>query len=228
MCNIKGKLYNVILNPYNNIKSRIVYNDYVSNFFPCLIGVRQGEHLYSFLFALYLIDLDTFLTSKNAQGVKSISEDFENDLQIDVKLFTILYANDTVLLAESVAELHSELNYFYEYCEKWNLKVNTNKSKVMFFSKGRLPINLNFKMNNMELEIVGEFIYLDTMFQRKGSFKKNKINFAEKASKAMYDILNKGRVHTLSVSVLDLFDKIIIPMLTYGSEIWEYEIIGMC
>ena len=44
----------------------------------------------------------------------------------------------------------------------------------------------------------------------------------------MYDILNKGRVHNLSVSVLDLFDKIIIPMLIYGSEIWGYEIIGMC
>jgi hypothetical protein len=40
----------------------------------------------------------------------------------------------------------------------------------------------------------------------------------------MYDILNKGRVHNLSVSCqLDLFDKIIIPMLTYGSEIWGYE-----
>ena len=196
-------MYNVILNPYNNIKSRILYNDSVSNFFPCLNGVGQGEHLYSFLFALYLIDLDTFLTSTNAQGVKSISEDFENDLQIDVKLFTILYADDTVLLAESVAELHLELNYFYEYCEKWNLKVNTNKSKVMVFSKGRLPINLNLKMNNMELEIVSDFIYLGTMFQRIGSFKKTKINLAEKASKAMYDILNKGRVHNLSVSVLD-------------------------
>jgi hypothetical protein len=56
--------------------------------------------------------LDTFLTSKNAQGIKSISEDFENDLQIDVKLFTILYANDTVLLAESVAELHSRVELF--------------------------------------------------------------------------------------------------------------------
>jgi hypothetical protein len=139
MCNIKGKMYNVILNPYNNIKSRIVYNDSVSNFFPCLNDVRQGGHLSSFLFALYLNDLDTFLTSTNAQGVKSISEDFENDLQIYVKLFTILYADDTVLLAGSVEELHSELNYFYEYCEKWNLKVNANKSKVMFFSKGRLP-----------------------------------------------------------------------------------------
>ena len=35
MCNIKGKMYNVILNTYNNIKSRILYNDSVSNFYPC-------------------------------------------------------------------------------------------------------------------------------------------------------------------------------------------------
>jgi hypothetical protein len=36
----------------------------------------------------------------------------------------------------------------------------------------------------------------------------------------MYDILSKGRVHNLSVCChLDLFDKIITPMLTYGSEI---------
>ena len=45
--------------------------------------------------------MKTFLTNKNAQWVKSISEEFENDLQIYVKLFTILYADDTVLLAVS-------------------------------------------------------------------------------------------------------------------------------
>ena len=39
------------------------------------------RNLSPFLFALYLNDLDTFVTSKNAQRVKSISEDFENDLQ---------------------------------------------------------------------------------------------------------------------------------------------------
>jgi hypothetical protein len=43
----------------------------VSNFLPCLNGVRQGEHLHSFLFALYLNDLDTFLTSKSAGGGKT-------------------------------------------------------------------------------------------------------------------------------------------------------------
>ena len=69
-----------------------------------LNGVRQGENLSPFLFALYSNDLKTFLTSKNAQGVRSISEDLENELQIYVKLFTILYAYDTLLLAESADE----------------------------------------------------------------------------------------------------------------------------
>jgi hypothetical protein len=53
-----------------------------------------------------------------------------------VKLFTIPNADDTLFLAESPEELQSELNYFDEYCEKWNLKVNTNKSSHGFsFSK---------------------------------------------------------------------------------------------
>ena len=39
-------MYNVIYNTcmYQNIKSRIVYNGKVSNFFDCNNGVRQGEN----------------------------------------------------------------------------------------------------------------------------------------------------------------------------------------
>jgi hypothetical protein len=61
---------------------------------------------------------------------------YEKNMTLDFFVFTFkfLYADDTVLLAESAEELQLELNYFYEYCEKWNLKVNTKKSKVMFFS----------------------------------------------------------------------------------------------
>ena len=93
---------------------------------------------YSFLFALYLNDLDTFLTSKNAQGVKSISEDFENDLQIDVKLFTILYANDTVLLAESVAELHSRVELFLRILWEKKLKGKHKHIQSHVFFKGEV------------------------------------------------------------------------------------------
>jgi len=55
------------------------------------------------------------LTRKNAQGVKRIPDDFENELQIDVKLCTVLYADDTVLMSESAEELPSEFNYVYEW-----------------------------------------------------------------------------------------------------------------
>ena len=51
ICNNKGRMYHVILNLYNDIKSRIVYKDYVSNFFSCINGVRHAEHISISFFA---------------------------------------------------------------------------------------------------------------------------------------------------------------------------------
>ena len=38
------------------------------------------------------------------KALKAFPKDFENELQIYVNLFTVLYADDTVLLAESSEE----------------------------------------------------------------------------------------------------------------------------
>jgi hypothetical protein len=65
---------------------------------------KVNMYLFPFLWALYLNNWETFLTIKNVQGAKSISKDFENELQIDVKLFTVLYADDTVLFTDSSEE----------------------------------------------------------------------------------------------------------------------------
>ena len=56
-----------------------------------------------------------------------------------------MYADDTALLAESASNLQNTMNLFQEYCLKWKLKVNIDKAKVIFFSKGRLPTNIHFK-----------------------------------------------------------------------------------
>ena len=55
-----GNMFNVIVNMYKDTKSRIVYKNYMSEFFPCSNGVRQVENLSPFLFALSLNDLETF------------------------------------------------------------------------------------------------------------------------------------------------------------------------
>ena len=111
---INGKMYNVIIHSYENIKSNIVYNNNVSDYFMCNKGVRQGENLSPILFALYLNDLEHFLEDKSLRGLESISEEMESKLQIYLKMFVILYADDTVLLAESADDLQKQLDYFNE------------------------------------------------------------------------------------------------------------------
>ena len=77
-------------------------------------------------------------------------------------------------------------------------------------------------MNGSELEIVNEFNYLGILFNRTGNFNNKAIKKqAEKATKAMFEVLKRGRTHNLSIECqLELSNKMVKPILLYGSEIW--------
>jgi hypothetical protein len=48
-------------------------------------------------------------------------------------------------------------------------------------------------------------------------------HLSDKALKAMYEVLKMGRLYKLSVKIqLDLFDKMIKPILLYGCEVWGF------
>ena len=64
------------------------------------------------------------------------------------------------------------LNILSDYCEKWNLVVNTDKTKILIFRKGgNLPRNLDFMFDENKIEIVKIFVYLGITFTTGGSFK---------------------------------------------------------
>ena len=50
---INGKIFQVIHNLYQNIKSCVMYSGNQSNFFQSFLGVRQGENLSPVLFSLF-------------------------------------------------------------------------------------------------------------------------------------------------------------------------------
>ena len=131
----------MINNLYNGIKSGISINGKDSPFFACDCGVRQGENLSPVLFAIYLNDLETYLLHKNLSGVTIGIPD--GDIQLYLKHFSLLYADDTIIMAENPSDFQQCLQAFSEYCTEWKLNINVGKTKIIIFGSLGIP-NLNF------------------------------------------------------------------------------------
>ena len=82
-----------------------------------------------------------------------------DDIKAYAKLCTLLYADDTVIMAESVTELQHALHCMFDYCTDNKLTVNANKTKVMVFSKGKIRNLPVLKYGDDLLEVV--FSYPD-------------------------------------------------------------------
>ena len=62
-----------------------------------------------------------------------------------LKLYLLLYADDIVIFSNTSEGLQNGLDILSEYCSKWKLTVNIDKTKIMVFRKGgSLPRNTNF------------------------------------------------------------------------------------
>ena len=102
-----------------------------NKFFPCDIGLRQGENLSPLLFSLFLNDLEMYLINNQCDGITIDYAD--DDIFVFLKLLILLYADDTVILAEDEAKLQNSLNYFLYYCNEWKLNINYKKTKIIVF-----------------------------------------------------------------------------------------------
>ena len=136
--NIRGKCFNVIKNMYSNIKSCVKKDCIYSQCFPCNIGVRQGENLSPFLSALFINDIEQFFEEHNIQTLTMVDEKCEELLDLYMKIYILLYADDTVLLSETYEGMQNMLNIFNDYCKLWKLEININKTKTIIFSSRRL------------------------------------------------------------------------------------------
>ena len=97
------------------------------------------------------------------------------------------------------------------------------KTKIFFFSRGRPLADIHFSLNGSEIEIENEFNYLVILLNITGNFNKAITKQSEKTKQTMYEVLKRGRTHSLSVKYqLELFDKMVKPILLYGSEIWGF------
>lgn len=115
------------------------------------------------------------------------------------------------------------LNQLSVYCKKWNITVNVNKTKVMLFKTSNRPENFEILYEGSVLENVRNFIYLGVNISSNGKFYQAQKHLSEQASKALFSLNNLFRDNILCVQdKLKLFDSLILPILTYGCEIWGF------
>ena len=49
-----------------------------------------------------------------------------------LNMFVLLYADDTIVLAENACELQKALDVVHDYCGMYKLTVNIKKTKIVF------------------------------------------------------------------------------------------------
>ena len=148
----------------------------------------------------------------------------DDDIGTYFKLYVLLYADDTVIFAESAEQLQAALNGLFLYCNTWKLTVNPTKTKLVVFSKSKLKVNPVFTYNNQVINVEKDFNYLGILFDYKGEFYKARTKLLEQARKALFSVRKKSRKLDLPVDIqFKLFDVMVAPILLYGSEVWGYE-----
>ena len=155
--------------------------------------MRQGENLSPLLFALFLNDLHTFFTKQKWDYIDKLYSDCNNNVSRMLNLFVLLYADDTVIMAENECGMQRNLNLLNEYCNCNGLRVNIRKAKIMVFSRSKTRLrtlpNLNLAIWIL-IWLMTMFIWVFVLIGMAHSLKLKKL-LHHKASKAMYSVIQK-------------------------------------
>ena len=177
------------------------------NWFQIGKGVQQGCIL-----SLCLFKLHTEYISQTARldeahaGIKIAGRNINN----------LRYADDTTLMAESKEELKKLLMKAKEESEKFGLKLNIQKTKIM--ASG--PIT-SWQIEGEKEETVTNFIFLGSKVTADGdcSHEIKRCLLLERKAMTNIDSMLKSRDITLPTKVR-LVKATVFPIVMYGCESW--------
>ena len=101
----------------------------------------------------------------------------------------LLYADDSIVLAENEHQLQTALDTVHQYCTRYNLSVNLNKTKIVVFSRGKVRNFPMFKYGSSTIEVVSEYVYLGVTMMYSNKYAKTIKNRWTKQEKPNFNCL---------------------------------------
>ena len=147
------------------------------------------------LFSLFINDLDLDIIYNGRHGV-SLSSDF-------VQLMILLFADDMILLSETVIGLQTQLNSLFSAASRLQLKVNMNKSNIVVFRKGGyLGARERWIYDGSMMRVVNSYKYLGICFSTRLRFYHACQDLVSRAKRVLLCIMSKlYRIDCNSINV---------------------------
>ncbi|KAL4005315.1 hypothetical protein ACER0C_005028 [Sarotherodon galilaeus] len=137
-----------------------------------------------------------------------------------LRISSLLFTDDVVLLASSGEGLQLALERFAAECEAAGMRISTSKSEAMVLSRKRVECPL--RVGDEFLPQVEEFKYHGVLFASDGR-REPEIDRRIGAATAVMRTLHRSIVVKRELSVkakLSIYRSIYVPTLTYGHELW--------
>jgi len=105
----------------------------------------------------------------------------------------LLLADDLVLISDSPTGLQKSIQILGDYCSKWDLRINLEKTKVMefFFSRRKDPSPL-YNLYNQKIEVTKAYRYLGIVITSNRALKSTTDTLAELGQKSLFCLLEKA------------------------------------
>lgn len=168
------KFYNTVKNMYSLCQSALKIGNEHSSFFPIVRGVRQGDSLSPTLFNCYINDLHNIFDNTCMPPTLDT-----------LNIPSLSYADDLVIFSETHQGLQNALGKLKDYCHKWQLSVNTKKTKVLVF-QNTFKESPSIFYNNEILTEVRDFKFLGNIINFKGNFTKTSEELSKKGIKVLF------------------------------------------
>ena len=213
---IAGRTYGSIKAMYRNPVSCVNIGQFLTDWFPISLGVRQGDSLSPTLFAIFINDLATEVKEAK-QGIY---------IDTDYHLPILLYADDVVLIAPSHTNMQNMLDIVTSWCRRWGMSVNASKSQVVHVRNHQRPLcDKDLFLCLRELSYVSDYKYLGCWINEFVNNEKTVEALTLAAGRSFGRIVNIfKRMGDMGYETYDtLCHSYVLPVANYAAGVWGFK-----
>ena len=212
-CKIRGKLWRIIENLNSNLTAKIKTRYGLTRIIKMGDSIRQGGVLSVVEYAKLIDELETELQTMKL-GISFG----------DIKIASLLYVDDIILLADNESDLQLMLNQCCKFALKWHIKFSQKKSKVMVIQEKAPSYKRIFNLGKMQLDEVTEYCYLGEIINKHGNLHPHLESKKNKVQATTQTILSVGKSSIFKrigfETKLKLYKTCIVPSILYACETW--------